>query len=482
MSLKQKTIAGFTWSFIEVLSKQGLVFIIGIILARLLTPREFGLIGMTTIFISFSQVFIDSGFGQALVRKQNCTQADFSTVFYFNLLAGILLFILLFILADPISLFFNEPKLVLIIQVISVGLVIKSLSLIQSVLLIKKIDFKTTTKVSVISSLSSGAIGIYMAYIGFGVWSLVAKFLLNYTFTTIFLWIYSSWKPSFIFRINSFKELFSFGSKLLASNLINRVYENIYLLLIGKYFSASDLGYYTRANMFKDLFSKNLSVVIIRVAYPSLATVQEDNIQLKKHYRKLIKSSMLIVFTVSFGVIAMAKPMILTLIGEKWLPSVIYLQLLSIVGFLYPLQEINKNILKVKGRSDILLKIEAIIKIGTIPLLILGVYLGILQLILILIIIATLACFVNIYYAGNTISYSVLTQLKDISSSFFISVIAATVAYIPLIMFDFAPIVFFSIQIATYLLSLLLLHELFRREEYLLIKNIFTEKIKKRNN
>jgi len=232
------------------------VFIIGIILARLLTPSEFGLIGMTTIFMTLSESIIDSGFGQALVRKQNCTQKDFSTVFYFNLVVGIALATLLFVSAGSIAHFFKENQLKPVLQVVSLGLIIKSFSIIQSVILIKKIDFKNQTKISVIASLGSGMVGIFLAYHGFGVWSLVAKYLLNLTLISTLLWFFTSWRPIKQFSRDSFKELFSFGSKLLASSLINRLYDNIYLLVIGKFFSSTELGYYTRAVQFKDLFAK----------------------------------------------------------------------------------------------------------------------------------------------------------------------------------------------------------------------------------
>ena len=281
MSLKQKTISGLSWSFVDNFIKQSIVFVIGIILARLLTPREFGLIGMTTVFISLSESFIDSGFGQALVRKKNCTQADYATVFYYNLCLGIVFYLFLFLTAGVISRFFNEPKLELIIQVLGFGLIIKSFSLIHLILLIKRIDFKLQTKITVLSSFASGFVGVYMAYNGYGVWSLVAKMLTGYLFTSTLLWTWSKWKPSFEFSWLSFKGMFSFGSKLLISGLLDKAYKNIYLLIIGKYFSATDLGYYTRADSFKNLPSQNLMVVIQRVSYPTLASIQDDIPRLK---------------------------------------------------------------------------------------------------------------------------------------------------------------------------------------------------------
>ena len=256
--LKQKTISGLSWSFIDNFSKLGITFIVGIILARLLEPREFGLVGMTTIFIAISQSIIDSGFTQALIRKQNCTQKDYSTVFYFNLVNGIVFYLVLFFAAGLISHFFNEPKLALIIQVLALSLIINSLAIVQRARLTKEINFKLQTKISIIATTLSGIIGIWMAYTGYGVWSLVIKSLAGFAFTSILLWSWNKWIPHLVFSKDSFKEMFSFGSKLLVSGLIDTTYRNIYLLIIGKYFSATELGYYTRADQFKNLPSRTL--------------------------------------------------------------------------------------------------------------------------------------------------------------------------------------------------------------------------------
>ena len=478
MSFKDKTITGFTWSFIDIIARQSIVFIIGIILARLLSPSEFGLIGMTTIFISLSQTFIDGGFGQALVRKQDCTQADYSTVFFFNLFISLLLTGLLFIFSGSIARFFNEPDLKLILQVLSFGLIILSISVIQSVILIKRIDFRTLAKISIISSLLSGAIGIYMAIKGFGVWSLVVKNLAGITFTSILLWIWNKWSPGFIFSMKSFRELFSFGSKLLASNLINKIYDNIYLLVIGKYFSVRELGYFTRATQFNNLFSKNITMVIQRVSYPSLASIQDEAIRLKESYRLLIRSSMLVVFALGLGILSMAEPMIVFLIGEKWLPSVVYLQLLSISGILYPLQEINKSMLKVKGRSDIILSLDIILKIISVPFIIIGVIYGIKELILGIIFISLISFISIAYYSGKAIQYRLIAQLKDISGSFLVCLLSSIISFLFLSLFDLSPGICLLIQGLTYMLLVVLLSESLKIKEYIFLKSTIKQRIK----
>ncbi len=347
MSLKQKTVSGLFWSFIDDFAKLGITFVSGIILARLLTPREYGLIGMTTIFIAISQSFIDSGFRQALIRKGDCTQADYSTVFYFNLFVSFIFYLLLFVFAGTIGQFFKEPKLPAIIRVLGIGLIINALTLVQQTQLIKDINFRLQTRISVISAIISGIIGITMAYTGYGVWSLVATTLSGSFVTMLLLWLWRKWRPSLLFSWASFKEMFAFGSRLLISGLIDTVNRNIYNLIIGKYFSAADLGYYTRAVTFTNLPSQNLTGVVQRVSYPVLTTMQDDPQRLRAAYRKLIQNTMLISFVLMLGMAAVAEPMVITLVGEQWRPSIDYLQLLCFVGMFYPLHAINLNMLQV---------------------------------------------------------------------------------------------------------------------------------------
>ncbi|WP_199898572.1 lipopolysaccharide biosynthesis protein [Prolixibacter bellariivorans] len=376
MTLKHKTVNGLFWSFIDTFANQGVQFVVGIVLARILSPKEFGLIGMLTIFIAISQSLIDSGFTQALIRKKNCTDADYSTVFYFNLAVSFLTYAILLTFSGAIGSFFKEPLLKPLIQVLGIGLILNSFGIIQRAILTKTINFKLQTKISLIASSGSGIIAVTMALNGFGVWSLIALTLSRFGLTSIFLWIWAKWKPRAVFSKKSFNELFGFGSKLLLSGIIDTAYRNIYYLIIGKYFSAVELGYYTRADQFNSLPSQNITGVIQRVTYPVLANIQDDIPRLRANYRKLIRSTMLITFVLMLGMAATAKPMILTLIGEKWSPAIIYLQMLCFVGMFYPLHALNLNMLQVQGRSDLFLKLEIIKKILAIPTIIIGVYWG----------------------------------------------------------------------------------------------------------
>jgi len=476
MSLKQKTISGLTWSFIDNFANLGISFIVGIILARILSPKEFGLIGMFSIFIAISQSFIDSGFSQALIRKQNCTQKDYSTVFYFNIVVGCAFYFILFTCAESIGKFFNEPILKGIIRVIGLGLVINSFTIVQSALLAKRINFKLQAKISVISSIISGIISIYMAYTGCGVWSLVASALIRYTITSLLLWFWSNWKPIWCFSTTSFKELFSFGGRLLLSGLIDTTYRNVYYLVIGKYYTAVELGYYTRADQFQSLPSSNLQTIIGRVSYPVLLTIQEDIPKLKEAYKKIIRSTMLITFILMLGMAAIARPMILTLIGEKWEPCVIYLQMLCFIGMFYPLHALNLNMLQVRGRSDLFLRLEIIKKTLAIPIIVIGVIWGIKSMLLGLMSLTLVAYYLNSYWSGRLIGYSFIEQIKDILPSFLLAIIMSTIVFAEGYFFSLPPLPVLFIQLITGATLTIALCEGFHFKDYLYIKEIVIEK------
>jgi len=475
--LKQKTVSGLTWSFVDNISTHGITFIVGIILARLLTPEEFGLIGMITIFIALSTSFINSGFSAALIRKNDCTDKDYSTVFYFNLLVGVLFYWILFFSSPAISRFFNEPKLIRLVQVLAVVLIIDSLTIIQRTILTKRINFKLQTKVSVIASIISGLIGIIMAFRGFGVWSLVARQISRQAINSFLLWFWNRWKPLLVFSVSSFKELFSFGSRLLVSGLIDTIYRNIYYLVIGKYFSAAELGFYTRADSFKRLPSQNLNAIIGRVSYPVLSSIQDDIPRLKKNYQKLIRTTILITFVLMMGMAAVAKPMILALIGEKWLPSVVYLQMLCFVGMFYPLHALNLNMLQVQGRSDLFLKLEIIKKILAVPIIIIGILWGIKVMIAGMMVNTIIAYYLNSYWSGRMISYSFKQQVKDIFPSFILAASVSILVFGLGYILPFTSWIKLIIQVLAGAILTIIICELIKFRDYVFLKEIILEKI-----
>ena len=475
-SLKERTVSGFIWSFTENFFNLGITFIVGIILARLLSPREFGLIGMLTIFIAISQSFINSGFSQALIRKKDPSIADYSTVFYFNLLIGIFCFLILFFCAGLISRFFNEPQLKLLLQVLGFSLIINAFTLIQQTILTRRIDFKLQTKISIISSVVSGVVGIGMAFAGYGVWSLAIKTLTMYAITSILLWLWNKWKPVLVFSIKSFKELFSFGSNLLISGLIDTIYRNLFYFIIGKYYLAQELGYYTRADQFNMLPSSSMTTVIQRVSYPVLSIIKEDIPKLKEAYSKLIRSTMLICFVLMFGMAAIARPMILTLIGEQWEPCVIYLQMLCFVGMFYPLSALNLNMLQVEGRSDLFLRLEIIKKSLAVPIIALGIIWGIKAMITGMIVLSLISYYLNSYWSGRFIRYSFLEQIKDILPSFLLAAGMSIVVFLIGLLLPLPSLPLLLIQLAIGTLITVGICEIIHFKDYIYIKEIMKEK------
>jgi len=477
-SLKEKTLNGLFWSFFDNFGKQALSFVIGIILARLLEPSVYGILGMIVVFIAISNVFISSGFGSALIRKPDLSDADCNTTFFFNLGVAILFYCLLFFSSPFIATFYNEPSLTLIIRVLGIGLLLNAISIVQQSLLTKRIDFKTQSKISIIRTIISGGIGIIMAFRGFGIWSLVVQQLTAGTLSAILLWYYNRWKPKWEFSIQSFKNLFGFGSKLLISALIDTTYNNLYYLIIGKFFSAAQLGFFTRAQGYSNLFSSNLTRVIERVSYPVLSSIQEDLKALRRGYRKIIKTSMLISFVAMMGLAACSESLVVILIGEKWAPCIPYLQLLCFSQMLYPLHSINLNILKVKGRSDLFLRLEIIKKCISIPVIIIGIYLGIKAMLIAMIVNGCIAYFLNSYYTASLIQYSTMNQLKDISPSFLVGVVTCLAMWsVELLMLSVVQQ--FLVQLLVGGVLLIVILEVFKLNEYLEIKSILNKYYRK---
>lgn len=467
-TLKKKTIYGLFWSFSDLLANQGVQFIIQVILARLLVPEDFGIIGMITVFISVSESFIDSGFTNALIREKNPTQEDYSTVFYFNLFMAVFMYIILFFSAGTISNFFNEPRLIDILRVISLVLIINSFGLIQRTMLTKSINFKTQTKISVISSILSGIIAIIFAYFGFGVWSLVIRTLVMQFIQSFLLCIYNKWLPSLVFSVKSFKKFFGFGWKLLISGLINTLYNNIYLLIIGKKFSSTDLGYYTNAQKLRDVASQSITTSVQKVSYPTLSSIKEDEEKLRSGYKKIIKTSVYVTFPMMIGLLVVANPFIKLLFGEKWVNSISYFQILCLAGMLFPLHAINLNILQVKGRSDLFLGLEILKKVTAVIIIgiVLILKLGIIGLVWAMVINSYIAYFINSYYSAELLDYSTFEQIRDILPAFIASLLMGTIVYISGKVILSSNLVVLVIQILVGSVSYIAISKIMKIEEF----------------
>ena len=398
-------------------------------MARLLTPADYGMVGMIAIFIAISQTIIDSGFSQALIRKQDRSEIDNSTVFFFNVVVGLVLYLILYLCAPLIAEFYLEPKLISITRIIGLSLIFNSLTVVQRALLTINLNFKTQAKASLIAAVLSGIIGIYMAYRGFGVWSIVSQQIINLFLITIFLWLFSKWKPLFTYSWESFKELFSFGSKLLAAGLLETVYKNMYLIVIGKIFKASDLGYYTRAHQFSDFPSSNITGIFQRVSYPVLCTIQDNDAKLSDVYRKILKTSAFVVFPLMMGLAALSKPVILAFLTEKWLFSATLLIPLCFSGMWFPIHSINLNLLQVKGRSDLFLKLEIIKKVLGVTVLCISIPFGLLAMCWGTVLNSIIALSINTYYTGKLINLGFFRQMKDILPTFILSILMGAIVF-----------------------------------------------------
>jgi len=476
-SLKSKTIHGFFWSLVDSSANQGIQFLTGIVLARILSPKEFGLIGLITIFITISQVFIDSGLSSALIRKNDCTEKDFSTTFHFNMMISFIAFLLLFIFSKKISLYFEEPELHQMLKVLSFGLVINALAAIHKVHLIKKIDFKKQSKISVIASIISGVIAIVMALKGYGVWSLVCLMLVRYIASTILFWYYVDWRPSWIFSKVSFKELFGFGRNLLLSQLLDMVYRNAFLFIIGKFYSTIQLGYYTRSDQFKSLSSNQLSAVINRVSYPVLSSIRGDRERLSRNFRRLVRGTLLISSMCMLGLAAISEPLVILLIGEQWRPCIWILQLLCLTGVFQPLNALSLRILMVEGRSDLFLKLSVIKKIIAIPLLYLGIHFGIKILILGMLCNSIVALFIHGYWTYKLIDYKMVSQVRDVIPNLFNSIIICSLTYFLGLFLNLPYSIEIIIQIVTATLLFFITNEILKRKSYMEIKKIILDQL-----
>ena len=475
-NIKDDTVSGVKWTSIERIFQQGIQFVIGIILARLLAPSDFGIVGMLTMFITISQTFIDGGFSNALIRKIDCRDIDYTTAFYFNIVIGIICYVILFFSSPYVAIFFKTPILEDLLKVLAVTVLVNSLIIVQIARLTKCLNFKTQAIATIVAVLLSGSIGIYLAYTGLGPWALVWQTVSASIIKCTLLWFYSKWFPKLSFSINSFRELFKFGSKLLTSNLINSFYSQLTTILIGRFYSSKDLGFYSRGQQFAHLPSMTITDVLGKVTFPILSNLQKDDSHLVAVYRKYISITSMIIFFFMCLLIAISKPLILTILTEKWLDSVIYLQMFCFAYMFEHISKLNLNLLQVKGRSDLYLKLEIIKKTIAISLMLLSVRFGVIYICLSVVVYSQIALFLNTYYTGKLFNLGYFVQIKDFSKYLICSVVSCVPAY-SLAFFDlnewyklFAGI-FFSICIY---------YMLIRKDLYFIeIKKLVFQQIKK---
>jgi len=428
-SLKNKTVKGVAWSGIDNVSQMGVTFLVGIVLARLLSPDDYGLIGLITVVTAVCTTLVNGGFSTSLIRKKDATDDDYNTVFIINLGMSLLLYGIIYFCAPFIADFFEREELVSLTRVSSLGLIIGAFSLVQLVKRTKRVDFKSQTKITLTASITSGVVGITMALLGFGVWALVAQTLCSRILRTVLLCHVNKWIPKFRFSRKSFHNLFGFGWKMMVSGLLNTVWKELYQVVVGKFYSPVTLGQYTRAKHYSQMLSSNLTNVIQRVTYPVLSNIQDDKERMVKAYRKMITTTMFITAISLFFLGAIAEPLIYCLIGPKWHEAATYLPLICVTGSFYPLHAMNLNMLQVQGRSDLYLGLEIIKKIIALGPLFIGAFVGIMPMLYTNIIICVISYFLNSYYSGKLIGYSSWMQIKDIAPSYGVATLVALSVY-----------------------------------------------------
>lgn len=470
-TLKEKTAKGLGWGFIDNFVGTGITAVVSIILARILSPEEFGLVGMIAIFIALGNSLMDSGFSGALIRKENVTDKDLSTVFYTNLILSIIIYAILFVSAPFIAEFLNTPILVKLVRILSLSVLIMSFTQVQKVNFIRKIDFRTQAIISLAASLVSGIASIWMALDGYGVWSLVVQQLSKQAVVSLLLWIFSTWKPSAVFSWSSFKEMFNFGSKLLACSIISVIWNEIYSLVIGKMYNPVSVGYFTRAEKFKSLVTSNIGQVVQRVGYPVMSSIQSDPQRQVRVYRKVVRLTMLITSTLVMGLIGCADAMIEVLIGAKWLPAAEYLRILGLSGIFLPLILSSVNVFNANGKSDKTLLLEIIKTALAIIPVTLGIVYNINFLLWGMVGISLLSYLIHAAFVAKEINYTVWQQVKDILPFFIISsVMSILVHFIGEL--EMKALYLLALQIAAGFAITLAAYEIFyKSEEYTDIKN-----------
>lgn len=412
-SLRSTAAKGVIWSAIDKFAVQLGQFVVSIVLARILMPEDFGLLGMLSIFIALSQTFIESGMGLGLIQRQNRTDIDFSTVFVFNLAVSSLFYLLLFFSAPLIASYFNQPLLIDLMRILGLNLFINSLAIVQRTKLTIAIDFKAIAKTNVIGVILGGIAGVIAAMNGLGVWSLVIQTLLGSFASTLSLWFFSHWKPSIAFSRTSFKNLFGFGSKLLLSGLYAQLMNNVYNIFIGKYFSISSLGYYTRAKGFADISAGTITSILQQATFPILASVQTDKEKLVSVYSRMIRMSSFCIIPVMTLIALLAKPIVILLLTEKWIFVIPLLQWMVFARIFFPMSAINMNLLNAIGRSDLFLKMDLSKLPITVIAMIITIPLGVNAMVIGQVVTSGVSFFLNAYLPGKFYGYGAISQLKD---------------------------------------------------------------------
>lgn len=463
-SLKKKTVKGVAWTSLNQVLNMGLGFVIGVILARLLSPSDYGLLAMIAVFNAIAFAFLDSGFGNALIRKPDLTEDDNTTAFFFNLVAGVVLFGIIWVIAPWVSAFYDKPILTPLLRAEGSLLIVSSFKIVQNTQLTRALNFKAKMIIRVVSNILGGASGIISAYCGLGVWALVVMHVADAIISLILLWIISPWRPRGRWNKQSFNYLWGYGSKLLASGLLNTIYNNIYPIIIGKFYSAADLGQYTRASHYANLPSGTLTSVLQQVTFPVLSQIQEDTDHLASSYRRMLRFTVFIVFPIMIGMAVLAHPLVIALVTDKWAQCVPYLQIICFSSMWYPVHAINLNLLQVKGRSDLFLRLEIVKKVIITVAIILSVPFGIIGICIGSVCTSMICLAINTFYTGKLIHVGFVRQMRDMAPTLLASLAMGVVVYFTALPFA-SDVVKLAVAIPAGMLVYLAIAKVFRMPE-----------------
>mgnify|MGYP000002473919 CR=1 FL=1 len=472
MSLGNKMFKGMAWSAVERIAIQAIQFLLGIVLARILAPEDYGVFAILTIFISISQVFIESGFTKALINKIDRTQVDISTVYFFNIFVSIICVGIIYFVSPWVGEAYEIPSLSLLLRIASISLIINSLYTVSTTLTTIDLNFKLLAKVNFLSTVISGGVAIYLAYDGYGVWSLVYQTLLRSIISCVFMWIFVKWKPSFVFSKKSFQQLFSYGSKLLVSSLLNKTFNQINSILIGKYIGVKDLGFYTRGVQFADFIFSIISSSLNNVLLPSLSSVKDQQELLKSYFKTIIKMSVLITFPIFLTLVVISKPLIIFLLTDKWAMAIPIMQIFCLSRLISTISGINVNFLYIIGRTDLSLKQEYIKIIVRVALLLIALPFGIYYIALAELSATTIHFFINTYSPGKIMKYGALKQIKDILPIAFVGLIMTIILFFLINTFDGSFIQLVVSPLITVLIFYGIIYLLKVKEFYILISKI----------
>jgi O-antigen/teichoic acid export membrane protein len=447
VDLKSRSIAAVGWSAIDVAGRQGIQFVVMLILARLLSPAEFGILGMLSLFIALGGSIVDSGFGSALIQRKEITEADKSSVFFFNAAMGALMALTISSAAPWIASFYREPILLPLTRLMALNLFIGSFGVVQVALMTRDLDFKALFKAGLLAMIVSGALAVWMAWKGYGVWSLAAQSVIFTTVSTGLIWVFCSWKPRLQFSVGSLRSLFGFGSGMLASGLLNTFFDRVQLAVIGKAFSAAALGFYTRAFSTQQFPVSLLTSVINRVTFPVFSQLSHNPGSLRPAVRRAQISIMVLTLPMMFGLAVVARPLVLVLFGAKWLPCVPYLSVLSIAGVLWPLHVMNLDVVKAVGRSDLFLRLEIIKKV-LVGIGILATFrISVMAMVWAVLIVSVVCVIVNTHYTKVLIGYGTVEQFVDLAPYVAISVLTSALAWAAGIHFSHLPFLQLSLSV-----------------------------------